>query len=207
MVSNRYYPLMPNKPVAIETQLAELALHLGRTAYGDCFSGGLTPAQWMALRFFARANRFSRTVSAFAEFHGTTKGTASQTVKSLEEKSYLKRTRCAHDGRSSLFSLTDSAQSLLHLDPVEVIVKATNQLTRSQCEQTADGLRQILGELARQRGSQQVGVCSFCHHISPEQADGRFQCRLMDESLDPDEIEQLCMRFGARSDPGGCVPG
>ena len=67
------------------TEFADLVLQLGRAAYADCAAGGLTQAQWIAMRYFARANRFSRTVSGFADFHGTTRGTASQTIKSLVE--------------------------------------------------------------------------------------------------------------------------
>ena len=52
-----------------ERATAELIVHLGRIAQGDGFVAGLTPAQWTALRYFASANRFSRTPSAFAEFH------------------------------------------------------------------------------------------------------------------------------------------
>ena len=36
------------------------------------YDGELSPAQWMALRYFARANPFSRTPSAFAAFQATT---------------------------------------------------------------------------------------------------------------------------------------
>ena len=72
--------------------VAELILHLGRIASGDGLVGGLTPVQWTGLRYFARANRFSRTPSAFAAFHGTTRGTASQTVKGLVADGYLKQT-------------------------------------------------------------------------------------------------------------------
>ena len=47
--------------------LAELLAQVGRAAY--CISSGddLAPAQWMALRYFSHANRFSRTASAFAD--------------------------------------------------------------------------------------------------------------------------------------------
>ena len=48
------------------------------------YDGELSPAQWMALRYFARANPFSRTPSAFAAFQATTRGTASQAIKALE---------------------------------------------------------------------------------------------------------------------------
>ena len=77
---------------------AELVLRLSRAALGEGFVEALTSAQWMALRYFSRANRFSRTVSAFAEFHATTRGTASQTVKGLIEQGYLARIPSETDG-------------------------------------------------------------------------------------------------------------
>ncbi len=69
--------------------ITELVFHLGRIASGEGLVEGLTAAQWSVLRYFAQANRFSRTPSAFAAFHGTTRGTASQTIKSLETQGYL----------------------------------------------------------------------------------------------------------------------
>ena len=53
--------------------------------------GGLNPAQWEALRYLARANRFSRTPAALADFLGTTRGTVSQTVIALERTGHLTR--------------------------------------------------------------------------------------------------------------------
>ena len=47
---------------------AELLLLVGRLVQAEGYDGDLSPAQWMALRFFARANSVSRTPSAFAEF-------------------------------------------------------------------------------------------------------------------------------------------
>jgi hypothetical protein len=83
-------------------ETAELLLLLGRLVQADGYDGELSPAQWMALRFFARANSFSRTPSAFAEFQATTRGTASQAIKALEAGGYLVRRRSEADGRASL---------------------------------------------------------------------------------------------------------
>jgi hypothetical protein len=58
--------------------IAELVFHLGRIASGEGLVEGLTAAQWAVLRYFAQVNRFSRTLSAFAAFHGTTRGAASK---------------------------------------------------------------------------------------------------------------------------------
>src|SRR5262249_27323463 len=65
-------------------ETAELLLLVGRLVQTEGYDGELSPAQWMALRYFARANTFSRTPSAFAEFQATTRGTASQAIKALE---------------------------------------------------------------------------------------------------------------------------
>ena len=96
---------------------ADLVLRLSRAALGEGFVEALTSAQWMALRYFSRANRFSRTVSAFAEFHATTRGTASQTVKGLIEQGYLARIPSETDGRSARVDLTDNAKAILARDP------------------------------------------------------------------------------------------
>jgi DNA-binding MarR family transcriptional regulator len=93
MVSERYYPPMAAPSNVSARTVAELVVQLGCLSRGDGFVADLTLAQWTALRYFSRANRFSRTVSAFAEFHGTTRGTASQTIKSLVQNDYLTRKR------------------------------------------------------------------------------------------------------------------
>ena len=72
-------------------ETAELLLVVGRLVQAEAYDGKLSPAQWMALRYFARANTFSRTPSAFAEFQATTRGTASQAIKVLEARGYLAR--------------------------------------------------------------------------------------------------------------------
>ena len=72
-------------------ETAELLLLVGRLVQAEGYDGELSPAQWMALRFFARANPFSRTPSAFAEFQATTRGTATQAIKALEAGGYLVR--------------------------------------------------------------------------------------------------------------------
>ena len=50
-------------------ETAELLLQVGRLVQAEGFDGELSPAQWMALRYFACANQYSRNPSAFAEFN------------------------------------------------------------------------------------------------------------------------------------------
>ena len=50
--------------------------------------GGLNPAQWEALRYLSRANRFSDSPGALTRYLGATKGTISQTLMALERKHF-----------------------------------------------------------------------------------------------------------------------
>jgi DNA-binding MarR family transcriptional regulator len=93
-------------------ETAELLLQVGRLVQAEGYDGELSPAQWMALRFFARANPFSRTPSAFAEFQATTRGTATQAIKALEAGGYLVRRPFKTDGRSVSLRLTRAKKRL-----------------------------------------------------------------------------------------------
>ena len=63
---------------------------------------GLNPAQREALRYLARANRFSNTPGALTRYLGATKGTISQTVMALERKGLI--AKAARDARKSVAS-------------------------------------------------------------------------------------------------------
>src|ERR1700674_4963560 len=100
-------------------ETAELLLLVGRLVQAEGYHGELSPAQWLALRYFARANQFSRNPSAFAEFQATTRGTASQTIKALETGGYFVRQRSEGDGRSVALRLTDKGNEAVACDPFE----------------------------------------------------------------------------------------
>src|SRR5262245_42893255 len=111
LVSKRY---LLEEATMSARETAELLLLVGRLVQAEGYDGELSPAQWMALRYFARANRFSRNPSAFAEFQATTRGTASQAIKALEASGYLVRQRSKADGRSVSLRLTSKGKKRLH---------------------------------------------------------------------------------------------
>src|SRR5438309_8529306 len=104
-------------------ETAELLLVVGRLVQAEAYDGKL-----MALRYIARANPFSRTPSAFAEFQATTRGTASQAIKALEAGGYLVRQRSEADGRSVSLRLTNKGKKAFARDPFEVLVRAVDAL-------------------------------------------------------------------------------
>jgi hypothetical protein len=78
MVSNGYYFVGEVNMSARET--AALLLQAAGIVQAEGYYGEVSPAQWMALRFFAGA-KLSRTPSAFAE-QSITRGTATQSHQS-----------------------------------------------------------------------------------------------------------------------------
>jgi len=190
---------MPAKRDVSERAVAELVAQLGRMTYGESFANGLTPAQWTALRYFSRANRFSRTMSAFAEFHATTRGTASQTIKNLAQSGYLTRKRSKTDGRSVHFNLTHKSKKMLSDDPFEALVGAAGVLSKSEYRTVARSLERMLCKLAQQEGKRLFGMCINCKYFQKDnrcqQSESVYICTLMDEPLEEAEIEQLCVSF------------
>ena len=192
---------MPEKPATSERAVAELVARLGRIVYGDGFIEGLTPAQWTALRYFSRANRFSRTISAFAEFHATTRGTASQTVKSLVNNGYLRRKRSTRDRRSVRFDLTRRARTLLARDPFENLVAAAGNLSNTSRQVMGHGLDRMLRAVAEHHDKKAFGTCLNCRDLSTgvccQEDTADRQCELLGEALTEPETEQLCVNFSA----------
>jgi len=179
--------------------IAELVLHLGRIASGEGLVEGLTAAQWAVLRYFARANRFSRTPSAFAAFHGTTRGTASQTIKNLETQGYLTRMRSEADRRSVRLVLTDKASAILVNDLFEALVRAADALPPGVRGHFANALQRMLGQVAWERGKSPFGTCASCKHLEGDgcsrEGQAPYACGFASEPLLLEELDGICINF------------
>jgi DNA-binding MarR family transcriptional regulator len=179
--------------------IAELVFHLGRIASGEGLVEGLTPAQWAVLRYFARANRFSRTPSAFAAFHATTRGTASQTIKSLNNQGYLTSMRSEDDKRSIRLVLTDKAKNILANDPLESLVRAADSLPTSAQDHFSNALQQMLGQVSQERGRPPFGTCTSCQHLEVDgcsrEGQTAYMCGFTSESLLIEELDGVCINF------------
>src|SRR6267142_2738056 len=149
-------------------ETAELLVQVGRLVQAEGYDGELSPAQWMALRFFARANQFSRNPSAFAEFQATTRGTATQTIKSLEAGGFLVRQPSKADRRSVSLRLTSKGKKALARDPFEVLVHAVDSLDAKERTAMRRALPQVLSTLATRGAHRQIGVCQDCTHFGRE---------------------------------------
>lgn len=190
---------MKSKRNLPERAIARLIEQLGCCAWGDAFAQGLNPAQCTALRYFGYANRFSRTVGAFARYHGTTRGTASQTVKALVDKGYLRRRPDQQDRRSFRLDLSAKARKFLVDDPFHVLVNVAGVLPVERRSVLANGLQLMLDRLLTEHGRPLFGVCTTCTHLRAEDrclnSGSTYECGLLEEPLSEGELAEICVNY------------
>jgi DNA-binding MarR family transcriptional regulator len=186
---------------------AELLLQVGRLVQAEGYDDELSPAQWMALRFFARANPFSRTPSAFAEFQATTRGTASQAIKALEAGGYLVRQPSKVDGRSVSLRLTGKGKKVLARDPFEVLVRAVDSLDAKEQTAMHYALHQVLTTVAASGAHRRFGVCQDCTYLGgevcgnlPSTGSSAAECLLLGVPIEPEHVGLLCVHFQPKSE-------
>ncbi len=181
--------------------VGELIDRAGRLARTLQYVDGLNPAQWEALRYLARANRYSRNPSALAEFFGATKGTVSQTLIALEGKVFLRRVRGISDRRAVLLELTPAGEALLAHDPLVRIDEAVAEMSPAARASLVQGLDQLLRDFSRRGGGREFGVCEACGWFSADAAlderGGPHRCGLTGEPLSGDGKRRLGVKVRA----------
>lgn len=185
---------MPHSP----ERIADLLVHLARRSV-QCSASELTSAQWAALRFFAHANRFSRQPSVFASYHGTTRGTASQTVKSLVKLGYLERSRGLSDRRSAVFDVTQTGMRALEADPLRALVQSLDELPADKRAALCEALLMLnksTEESVESDEETHFGTCSNCKYFQ-RNGQGAGYCTQSSAALDLYEIDKLCCRFSS----------
>ena len=183
-------------------KIANLINRLGRSIHCRQFARGLNPAQWEALRYLSRANHYSRTPSALAEYLHTTKGTASQTLKSLEGKGYVRRVGVPEDRRAVRLDVTDAGLAVLRHDPLQCLESSATELGGD-----IEAVRGFLGRLATalERGDRtgekdkdkEFGLCGECTHFCKNAAasaeGGPHKCGLHEEPLSAADSTKICI--------------
>lgn len=140
---------MRTDPKLSSRGLARLIEQVGKACYNLGYTPGLNPAQWAALRYFQETTTDRRTVTGFANFQGTTKGTASQTVAALVRKGYLERVADKNDRRVHRLVLTESGTELLDQDPLQALAQAVDRLEEQDRWTLAVNMEKVLREIIR----------------------------------------------------------
>jgi len=177
-------------------EIAVLLNRMSRIAHAAQFSHGLNPAQWEALRYIDRANRYSASPSALAEYVGATKGTVSQTLISLESKGYVTRVRDNCDRRKVTLVLTEAGVAMLGKDPLDQFVNAADSIGGQDREMVVSALRSMLNDLCLRQGARNFGVCGDCCHLRKSSEEGcGGNCGITGDNLVFEELDRLCANF------------
>jgi DNA-binding MarR family transcriptional regulator len=185
---------MPIPPPSIEA--AHLIDRLDRLARSGEAAGDLNPAQWEALRFVARANRFSRTPAALAEYLGSTRGTVSQTLIALEQKGQVTREPSARDRRSVVLGLTSLGERTLKGDPILALASDLAAADPAALDVLIQTLRTALHAMITRNAGRAFGACYTCRHFrSMGGSIGRLphHCALLDEPLSEADSRAICV--------------
>ena len=186
--------------MALTREVIDLLMQAGNCWQFDGARHGLRDREWMALRFLVRANRFSRTPSALAEFVGITRATASQMVRRLEGKGYLERRRSAEDQRSVTLHVTPRGEKFLARDPINPLVNAVSALDAGGTS-LRDLLRHVLDQVGTNQHRHHADICRECMFLTSTRADrtgkavAEFTCRFFRAAIESEEIDLLCLNF------------
>jgi DNA-binding MarR family transcriptional regulator len=179
---------------------AELLYRLERLARllrAEGHAGGLNPAQWEALRYLARANRFSNSPIALTAYLGATKGTISQTVKALERKGLIAKSPRPGEKRSIVLALTEKGRASLASDPLNQLTAALEAVggkSRRRMAKTAD---EILSAESKRRKLQSFGACKSCRFFREKTDDGAH-CMAFETSLTAADMALICVAYVQR---------
>jgi len=168
--------------------IRELINRLARLDAASAWDGDLNPTQRAVLDYLGRANRFSRSPSHVADFLGSTRGTISQSIKSLLMKGYVSEHRSTLDKRAISFALTEKGKAIVQRGD-ELAQSVTNLDEREQQALLTLLTRLLRDQLAKNNG-RAFGMCNTCAHFEAA-ATGGF-CKLLSEKLSPEETLQIC---------------
>lgn len=184
--------------VKMSQDITVLLERLARVVQNEAHAEGLKPAQWEALRYLSRANRFSRTPSGLTAYLGVTKGTVSQTLNALERKGLVVRKSDPSDKRQVRIDLTAKGARLLKRDPIDGLLKSASKLSAQERSNFTGALEIILQETLKQRGGQPFGICKTCRFFRANDPDGApHRCDLLDAPLSQDDSKAICVEQAA----------
>jgi MarR family transcriptional regulator, organic hydroperoxide resistance regulator len=148
---------------------------------------GLKLVQLEAMVYLANANRYSDTAGALAEYLGLTKGTVSQTLKTLEARGLVVKRADTEDARIVRCELTPAAVAIVQRAyPAPLLDGLDDGLT----DEVTLALQRLLRSLQRANQMRTFGECRSCRFFQPRAQGGR--CALTEEALSSVDMRRLC---------------
>lgn len=179
---------------------------LARLVRAGDYAGGLNPAQREALRYLARANRFSDSPGALTNYLGATKGTISQTIKALIAKGLVEKKQRAGARNSVALSLTAQGHALLGDDAWVQFARTLKETLKGKTRQRlAKILDRLLSDACVRQGVAGFGVCATCRAFRENGRSldpaGPHLCMVFEVALSKAQSRQICVAHTPRNIP------
>lgn len=157
-----------------------------------CTELGLQPVHFQVLNYLSRANKYSNTPAAVANYLGMTRGTVSQSLMILAKKAYIAKMPDQNDKRVVHLSLLEAGRTVLQQARSSNLFDSASGILQRSGSQTTDAnvFQQALVALQKANQSQSFGVCKSCRNFSSR--DDGFFCLLTQETLSDSDSEQIC---------------
>ena len=179
--------------------LLELVERLGNLMRAEFRRAGsdeqLQPVHVHALVYLARANRYSNTPQAMAEYLGLTKGTMSQSLLLLDRRGLIERYQDDLDRRVVRLRLSASGDRFLNeVQPQLAWQHATRNISPNRIRNAVSALRETLTTFQTDNEGTAFGECVGCQHFERLSARA-YRCGLMGDRLSGPDTRKICWLY------------
>ncbi len=182
--------------------LLELVERLGNLMRTELRKSGsdesLQPVHLQALIYISKANRYSNTPQALADYLGLTKGTVSQTLLLLDRRGLIERFEDDIDRRVVRLRLSSAGERLLaETQPSLAWQNATRNISPNRIRNATSALREALITLQEDNESATFGACqtcTWCQKLSQR----IYRCGRMGDRLSGPETRKICRIYQAK---------
>jgi MarR family transcriptional repressor of emrRAB len=184
--------------------LLELVERLGNLMRTELRKSGsdesLQPVHLQALIYLSKANRYSNTPQALADYLGLTKGTVSQTLLLLDRRGLIERFEDDIDRRVVRLRLSSAGERLLYeSQPALAWQNATRNISPNRIRNAVSALREALVTLQEDNEGSPFGVChscTWCQKLSQR----IYRCGQMGDRLSGPETRKICRIYQAKTE-------
>ncbi len=176
--------------------LLELVERLGNLIRAELRRSGsdeaLQPVHVQALIYLSKANRYSNTPQALAQYLGLTKGTVSQTLLLLDRRGLVERFEDDIDRRVVRLRLSAAGERLLNeAQPMLAWQNATRNISPNRIRNAVSALREALMTLQEDNEGSLFGACHTCA-FSQKLSQRIYRCGRMGDRLSGPETRKIC---------------
>lgn len=155
----------------------------------------LQPVHIHALLYLYKANRYSNTPQALANYLGITKGTASQSLMLLDRRGLIERYEDDVDRRVVRLRLSNAGEQFLYeAQPAQQWQQATRNISPNRVRNAVSALREALMTLQEDNEGTQFGTCPGCEHFERLSARAS-RCGLMGDRLSGPDTRRICWLY------------